>query len=242
MFDETLAYPDTYHHTISRINHFTNANSNSNALITFIIPSINRSTLSRTLSSILQQTHATWQAIIVFDGCEPTDESLSLLQDARFLFIPIKRIGSQQNIIHGQAGFVRNIGMQFVTTPWIGFIDDDDTITPSYVQHLIHEINITPYADAISFKMICNGTIVPPINYPHITKDMIGISFAIKTSLLKEVAFKQSAIEDFELLNDLQKLQKTIVLSPFITYLVRDAVFINVSCKRFVIHAKKQRV
>ena len=241
IFDESLAYPHTYHNTISRINHFTNANSNSNSLITFIIPSINRRTLSRTLSSILQQTHSTWQAIIVFDGCEPTDESLlSLLQDARFLYIPITRIGSQKNIIHGQAGFVRNIGMQFVTTPWIGFIDDDDVITPSYLQHLIHEINITPYADAISFKMIDNGNIFPPINYPHIMSGRIGISFAIKTSLVKEVAFKQSTIEDFELLNDLQKLQKTIVLSPFITYLVRDAVFINnTSSERFVIHAKK---
>lgn len=239
IFDKTLAYQNTYDDTISRINNFKNLNSNS--LITFLIPSINRNTLSRTLLSILQQTKSNWQAIIVFDGCEPTDDSLlSLLQDTRFLYIPIKHIGSQEHSFHGQAGYVRNFGMQFVTTPWIGFIDDDDTIIPSYIQHLEDEIHITPYADTISFKMICDNSIFPPINYPHITQNTIGISFSIKTSLIKEgFAFKQSTSEDFGLLNDLQQSQKTIVLSPFITYLVRDSVFINnTSSERFVINAK----
>jgi glycosyltransferase involved in cell wall biosynthesis len=239
LFDEVLAYPNTYESTFSRINDFTQ--TNSDALITFVIPSINRATLSRTLNSILRQTKSNWKAIIVFDGCEPTDESLlSLLQDSRFLYVPIKRTGSQENIFHGQAGFVRNIGMQFVHTPWIGFIDDDDVIIPTYMERFEEELQITPYADVISFKMICDSEIFPPVNYPHITQNTIGISFTMKSSLIKEgFGFKQSTSEDFGLLNDLQHAQKAIVLSPFITYLVRDAPFMeNVYSERFVIHAK----
>ena len=237
-FDMTLAYDNTYEMTISRINKFIS--SLSNAFITFIIPSINRKTLFRTLISILEQTDSNWRAIIIFDGCEPTDESLlSILQDERFLYISIKHIGTQGGeCCPGQAGFVRNIGMQFVQTPWIGFIDDDDTIVTTYLEHLKNEINITPSADVISFKMICDGEIFPPINYSQITQNTIGISFAMKSSLIKEgFTFKQSTSEDFRLLNDLQKANKIIVLSPHVTYRVRATPLIEHELsQRFIVH------
>jgi len=238
-FNSSIAYPDTFDITVSKSKAFTELNKD--ALITFIIPTINRDTLSRALSSILQQTLSNWKAIIIFDGCQPTDESLlSLLNDSRFLYIPIKRTGSQQNSTHGQAGFVRNIGMKLVNTPWIGFIDDDDVIIPTYLQHLEEEIQITPHADVISFKMIYNNDIFPPINYSSITQNTIGISFTIKTSLLKEgFAFKQSTSEDFMLLHDLQEANKTIVLSPYITYCVRNSALTNnIMSNRFVINSK----
>lgn len=36
--------------------------------ITFIIPSINRETLSRTIDSLFKQSNPNWKAIIIFDG------------------------------------------------------------------------------------------------------------------------------------------------------------------------------
>ena len=53
-----------------------------------------------------------------------------------------------------KTGNVRNYAMQFVNTPWIGFLDDDDIIIPNYIQRCMEEINITPSADVISFKLI----------------------------------------------------------------------------------------
>lgn len=224
----TLAYADTYQDTITRMNQFINLDKSS--VITFIIPTTNKSTLSRTLLSILQQPKTNWKAIIVFYGCEPKDESLlALLQDKRFLYISIKRVETQEKVfpIYGQAGYVRNIGMQFVSNSlWVGFIDDGDTITPTYLQRLEDEENTTTYADAVSFKMKCGEDIFPPHHCTEITPHLIGISFVMKSSLLADgYVFKQSTIEDFALLHDLQRFKKTIVLSPFITYLVKDTVY-----------------
>ena len=45
----------------------------TNALITFIIPTLNRSTLADTIISLLSQTNTQWKAIIIFDGCSPSN-------------------------------------------------------------------------------------------------------------------------------------------------------------------------
>jgi glycosyltransferase involved in cell wall biosynthesis len=219
-------------------------------VITFIIPTTNKRTLSRTLLSILQQPKTNWRAIIVFYGCEPTDESLlALLQDKRFLYISIKCDEQKVFPIYGQSGYVRNIGMQFVSNSlWVGFIDDGDTITPTYLQRLEDEENTTTYADAISFKMKCGEDIFPPHHCTEITPHLVGISFVIKSSLIIDgYVFKQSTIEDFTLLNDIQRFNKTIVLSPFITYLVKDTMYYDDGSSyspsaRVIINAKKECV
>ena len=46
----------------------------SNPLVTFIIPTIGRDTLTRTIESLEKQTNENWKAIIIFDGCSPTIE------------------------------------------------------------------------------------------------------------------------------------------------------------------------
>ena len=41
-------------------------------LITFIIPTIGRHTLSKTLDSLINQTNPNWKAIVIFDGITST--------------------------------------------------------------------------------------------------------------------------------------------------------------------------
>lgn len=43
-------------------------NINNEAIVTFIIPTIGRDTLSKTIDSLINQTNPNWKAIIVFDG------------------------------------------------------------------------------------------------------------------------------------------------------------------------------
>ena len=223
-YQKEIAYLDSYDRTIEQIRIFSSMNSD--AFITFIIPTVNRVTLFRTLTSILHQTNQRWKAIILFDGCAPTDESLlSLLQDTRFLYISIKKHGVLSSNQHGKAGQIRNIGMSMVTTPWIGFVDDDDIILSNYIEKLIEESSSLSNAELISFRMIDVDHLVPPPLCESILPNQIGISFAIKSSLFKEgFLFSQSEMEDYHFVKEVHRAKKMIVLSSHITYITRDSI------------------
>jgi hypothetical protein len=223
-YQKEIAYLDSYDRTIEQIRIFSSMNSD--AFITFIIPTVNRVTLFRTLTSILHQTNQRWKAIILFDGCAPTDESLlSLLQDTRFLYISIKKHGVLSSNQHGKAGQIRNIGMSMVTTPWIGFVDDDDIILSNYIEKLIEESSSLSNAELISFRMIDVDHLVPPPLCQSILPNQIGISFAIKSSLFKEgFLFSQSEMEDYHFVKEVHRAKKMIVLSSHITYITRDSI------------------
>jgi len=206
--------------------------------ITFIIPSINRDSLYNTLLSLMAQKVDNWKAIIIFDGCEPYNSRLlELLSDKHFIYFSINKLGNTKDINHGQAGFVRNIGMNLVNTQWIGFIDDDDTLLPNYTEKLLEEIKITPNVELVVFRMIDKNNIIPPINFNLIEKDNVGISFCFKTELYKQgFKFKQSELEDFNLIKDIQNMKIKIVISPYITYIVRNSTKVNIIGNRAIIN------
>jgi len=230
---------DDYDITISKINEFTNIHND--AMITFIIPTINRNTLYKSILSILNQTITNWKMIVIFDNCEPVDALLlGLLDHSRILYFSIKKHGDESNINegHGSAGLVRNIGMNFVTTPWIGFLDDDDTLHKNYNEYLIQEIEQTPNVDLVLFRMVENYSIIPSIFTRDIKEGNIGISFCVKTSLIREgFLFKQSRIEDFTFVKNIESRHKKIVISPFIAYYVREIIQLSIhNLKRFIIN------
>lgn len=206
------------------------------ALITFIIPTMNRITLADTIKSLLNQTKSGWKAILIFDGCSPYDPHLlSLLNDSRILCLTTSKLG-QENPIHNTAGFVRNVGLPLVDTPWIGFVDDDDILTENYMECFMKEITLTPSADAIVFKMIERGRIIPPLNFNELICGQVGISFAYRSTLVKEFIFEQSTMEDYTLLKHMEEAGKKIVLSPFVTYLVRHSPYVDGESERIIIH------
>jgi len=180
--------------------------------ITFIIPTIGRATLERSLLSLKNQTSPHWNAIVVFDGIQPTITN----NDPRIQFLTIEKKGN------GWAGYVRNEGMKHVKTEWIGFLDDDDVLTPNYMAKFQIEARNNP--DAIIFRMkYSNGAVLPPIHETTFKQDFVGISFCFQTRIFQKegLEFKQSGIEDYEFLNTLREHNKRVVISQYITYLVR---------------------
>jgi hypothetical protein len=229
IYSNTTALNYTYEDTLNRLESFNK--NNRNVLITFIIPTINRNTLINALHSLLNQYESNWKAIIVFDGIIPSDNKLlALLSDSRFLYISVNKVGKLKDSIgiHGTAGYVRNIGMSLVTTPWIGFLDDDDILLPNYTSNLMEEIVLTPSADLILFRMVDTNKIYPPSNVKKIISGLVGISFCFKTQLYQlGFKFKQSEHEDYYLIKDIQDAIHTIVMSPYITYIVRNSPIID---------------
>lgn len=219
-----IAYNSIYENTIDKINIFK---KNCKSLITFVIPSVNRSSLHRAILSLKNQVLNNWSAIIVFDGCEPTDNEI--LSDNRILYISINKLGKLNKLNgHSSAGFVRNIGMSLVTSPYTGFLDDDDILLPEYTQKLVEELTLNPDASLISFRMVNKNGIIPSHSTQDIIAGQIGISFCYKTELFRKgFKFRQSQIEDFEFANDIKKANMKIVLSPYITYLVEDTPLVS---------------
>jgi len=184
-----------------------------NSALTFIIPTIGRETLRLTLQSLKNQTITNWKAIVIFDGIEPTIYET----DSRITIIktPIK-LGQGYN----SAGLVRNYGIKFANTEWVAFVDDDDSITPNYVESFLSELWLDP--DVIIFRMTLDDRVCPSIDSTNFFIKDVGISFAVKTELVSKFIFIPSIEEDFEFLDKVRLKKYKIVLSPYITYTVNQ--------------------
>ena len=132
-----------------------------------------------------------------------------------------KKIG-----VSNHAAAVRNLGLQHVQTPWVAFVDDDDTIDTQYVNILHHEVQQNEDAHIIIFRMkYTDGRVLPPHDHTDFVLNHVGISFAMKMDYVrdKSLTFRPSSTEDFELLDRCRQAGASIRISPSITYYVRPA-------------------
>ena len=181
-------------------------------IVTFIIPSKGRPSLSNTIESLKNQSKNIWKAIIIFDGINPT----IIEHDSRITIMTIEKKGRLN-----YAAQVRNAGILKVNTKWVAFVDDDDRLTEDYLERFEQEVKKN--SDIIIFRMVSNNQIIPPFEHTDFIKDNVGISFAAKTSLFKNdnFWFEESRTEDFDLLDRFRSNGKSIILSKYITYIVR---------------------
>lgn len=187
--------------------------------ITFIIPTINRDSLSSAINSIKNQTSSNWKIIVAGDGFVPM-ELKQENADNRILFIASPRKQS--------AGEVRNWASKFVMTEWVGFLDDDDELYPEYVSKWNELKNLS---DVIIFKMENYGDLVPHeagnrfLEASEIKYGNIGISFCMKTECFKLCKFDNEQLtgsgEDYRMIDELYKNNYSIYFSDYIGYHVR---------------------
>lgn len=180
--------------------------------ITFIIPSVNRPSLKKSVQSLLDQTNPNWECIIIYDGVDGEE-----FLDERIKTIKIEKKG--ESVKHsGRSGLVRNVGLKICKTEWIGFLDDDDTIHPDYVKTLFEKYSSY---DIVLWRMIFdNNQIVPAEGCDEIKKDNVGISFCYKNKF-KNVFFKEnSSVEDYNFLCDLYEKSKNLIITPEVFYYV----------------------
>jgi glycosyltransferase involved in cell wall biosynthesis len=213
----------------------------SNADITFIVPSKGRSTLIRTFVSLQNQTRPSWLAIVVFDGILSDSLYLNktsglpifmnmipqeILRDGRFCFQHLPVSGRLSNC----AGEIRNFGISLASTEWIGFVDDDDTLRPEYIDRLLNHAKEYPFAQLVLFRM-CNyfpekdiTRMIPDLSAEKLILNDAGISFAFRRRLFHDLHYKliPSNLEDFLFLDRLYNDHIPILLSEWCTYKVRD--------------------
>jgi hypothetical protein len=185
-----------------------------NAFVTFIIPSIGRPTLSKTLESLINQTNPNWKAIVIFDGISANIDNI----DSRITFLECEKLGRDTN----SAGLVRNYGIQFADTEWIAFVDDDDCISNDYVELFKNEI-LEYDTDILIFRMNFGGEILPSLDTETFFHCRVGISFGLKRKIFEEgVIFEPGVTEDFSYLDNARNKNYKIMISPHVTYFVRN--------------------
>jgi len=181
----------------------------NNPFITFIVPTIGRDTLKRTIDSLINQTNPNWNCIVIYDGIESNE-----FTDERIKSFSSVKLGHFTNI-HGTSGLVRNEGIKEVTTEWIGFVDDDDTLHPEYVETL--EKKYLEH-DLVIWRMkFDNGLIVPRLDDESIHCGNVGISFSYrnKGNFIFE---KNWDGEDFTFVENLISHNFNYIITPEIFY------------------------
>lgn len=164
--------------------------------ISIIIPVYNcEKYLHRCLDSILVQTFRDWECILIDDGS--TDLSGKILddyteKDQRFIVF---------HKANGGVSSARNYGLDIANGDYIVFIDADDYVSKTYLQHLLYgisndsdlsvsfSIKCNGFGDSI--KEIYNGATLTPYNYDRLFTDF---DFAWHTSPWGKM-YKKSIIE-----------------------------------------------
>ena len=216
------------------------------------MPSSGRSTLYRTLISLQHQENPEWRALVLLDGMlagiDQRTAALASREEARIrVWRLAQRIGSRLRIAraevaHGSAGKVRNFAFAHVRTPWLGFVDDDDTVGPRYVADVAAD---SDSFDVVSFRMRwtpwdtdlrpnCFGyqctprsntttsEVLPEWNASFLLKGHCGISFAMRTHLTRTgLRFGENMFEDYYIRVDMYRRRLRVLQSAGVRYYIK---------------------
>ena len=191
-------------------------------IVTFIIPTIGRSSLLNSINSLLNQTVEEWKAIIIFDGIKKNMN----ISDNRIRIIEIDKLGKNIN----SAGNVRNFGMSLVETEWIAFLDDDDIIEDDYLECFYKELKLDNSISVIIFRMKMENRIIPNLDCTNFHICDVGISFIINKNIYdNNLKFIPDGAEDYLYLDLIRKNGYKMVISPYTKYYVRANDYENIS-------------
>lgn len=116
-------------------NYIDSSNSNSNSVISIIIPVYNASKyIEKCLESIINQTYQSIEIIVINDGSK--DNSLEILNEYASKDNRIKVIDKE----NGGVSSARNLGIDKATGKYIMFIDSDDYIEKDMLEVMCRQI------------------------------------------------------------------------------------------------------
>jgi hypothetical protein len=195
-----------------------NIKNKINNFITFIIPTIGRQSLLNTITSLKNLVDKNWKALIIFDGIK----NEFTINDNRITILETEKRGNITDC-GGNAGYVRNIGLDYINdSEWIAFLDDDDYLHKNYINYLKEEINKNNNIDICIFRMAYENKIILPEKEDNkIIKTKVGISFAINLNIAKNFKFINNSYEDYLFLKKVELYGGKILISKYVGYYVR---------------------
>lgn len=141
-----------------------------NKLISIIIPCYNQANyLPYSLASVLGQTYANWECIIVNDGATDNTELVAkewCAKDSRFVYV------EKQN---GGLSSARNAGIDTAKGDYIQFLDADDILAPTKLSdslNLVQDNEVIVVSNFASFEDFLGEKLLPP--YCKLTQDKLN--------------------------------------------------------------------
>jgi glycosyltransferase involved in cell wall biosynthesis len=115
-----------------------------NGLISVVIPTYNRSNIiSKTINSVINQTYANWECIVVDDfSTDDTEQVISRINECE------QRVRYTVNKQSKGAQGARNTGIKEASGEWIAFLDSDDEWVPTKLElqmKVLAENGFEPY-------------------------------------------------------------------------------------------------
>jgi glycosyltransferase involved in cell wall biosynthesis len=197
-------------------------------LVSFVIPSVGRATLARSLDSLADQSDADFEAVLVLDGIPRGDVEARM---GRSLSDPawagwLRVLETEKVGWRNCAGEVRNRAFPHCGGHFVAFLDDDDTLHRDYVRWLREEADVGAHpADVVIFRMWNGARVLPPPDTTDFKMCEVGISFAVRRALIGDgdgqILFQASTVEDYMLLDRLRVAGRRIVLAGAVAYFVR---------------------
>ncbi|HEV2781746.1 MAG TPA: glycosyltransferase family A protein [Actinophytocola sp.] len=110
--------------------------------ISVIMPTYNRvAFLPAAIASVAAQTYANWELVVVDDACtDPTPEFLATVDDPRVRPVRVE---------HGGVCAARNAGLAAATGEIIAYLDDDNTMHPSWLKSVVWAFEQRPDVDVV---------------------------------------------------------------------------------------------
>jgi glycosyltransferase involved in cell wall biosynthesis len=120
-------------------------------LVSIIIPTFNSSThIKETLDSVLSQSYANWECILVDDGSTDLSENIALqyqAQDSRFQF------HHRHDYLPKGPSSARNFGLTKAKGDYVIFLDADDLLATTCLDHRMAQFSQHQECDFLVFKM-----------------------------------------------------------------------------------------
>ncbi len=121
-------------------------------LVSIVIPSFNSELLLRqTLDSVLKQTYAKWECIIVDDGS--TDDTILILEEYAIKDSRFNWFSRPSSKLKGPSS-ARNYGLENAKGDFVVFLDSDDLLLETCLENRITFANENPNFDFWVFKMV----------------------------------------------------------------------------------------
>lgn len=169
-------------------------------IVSIIVPCYNQAQyLPETLDSVLAQTYANWECIIVNDGSPDNTEEVSLNycdRDKRFKYL---------NKENGGVASARNEGIKASTGEFILPLDADDMIGTLYIEKAIEHFKLFPetklvYCKAELFGNIIGNWDLPNYEFSRLLFDNIIFCSALfkKTDFDKTIGYDENLKEGLE--------------------------------------------
>lgn len=214
--------------------------------VSIILPTYNRARfLPEAFDSILRQSFADWELIVVDDGS--TDETEALVAE----WLP--RLGGRARYVKQQnrgAYGARNTGLDHVSRDYVAFFDSDDLWLPHHLAHCVTALESAPDVDWVYGACRCvdpKGAVVQPTTFElptgprpfrrlHVAvkgplhviddRDVVacqlthGLFAGLQNSVIRRRVFEgQRFYEDSRVVDDVMFLVRALVRGARIGYL-----------------------